>query len=470
VIALSEVFPFGTWWFTAKVSAIEAVGGVRTHLQWSTAPSGTNSWQDLPDGAQFGGELYTTNVPSGTIFFRAAATAPGYLDGYSEVRGPYSITQPLVVETQVFSGDSTAPLAGVVNGQSGFDLWLQVTNCSNWTFYVPAGETVAQLELTFMGLDSCSEATLSIHPGATLVAPAGLVLANNALLANSGTANGNVTLASSGIVSQGAGNLSSHAGGSLAQNAQTPGIVSQGAGNIVSQGAGNIVSQGAGNIVSQPVTSALSALVRGEKGHGRHGPIRPEGGPIQPAFTGQMSVNGDYSQFAGTLFIGIAGAATASDGAQQFDQLVVSGQAYLMGGGIAFGLFDPNNQTNTAAVFQPPLGATFDVVVASNIVVSHEFTLRGPIWGDGQFFSGSVITRPDGLQAVRLVVTNVPPLLFLQTVGAERQLTYATNYAGYTIQSTPTLSPPHWTGFSTNRNPISLNLTNASRFFRLSKP
>jgi hypothetical protein len=360
-----------------------------------------------------------------------------------------------------------------------------VTNCSHWVFYVPAGETVAQLELTFMGLDSCSEPTLSIPPGAILAVPDGIVLGNNALLANAGTAKGNVTLASSGIVSQGAGNVV-NTGGSTARNAQTAGIVSQGAGNIVSQG-GNIVSQGAGNIVSQgagnirgpvgasfpspdPVKISSSALVRGEKGHGRHGPIRPEGGPIQPAFTGQMNVNGDYSQFAGTLFIGIAGAATAIDGAQQFDQLVVSGQAYLMGGGIAFGLFDPNNQTNTAAVFQPPLGAAFDVVVATNIVVSHEFTLRGPIWGDGQFFSGSVVTRPDGLQAVRLVATNVPPLLFLQMVGAERQLTYATNYAGYTIQSTPTLSLPHWTSFSTNRNPVSLDLTNASRFFRLSKP
>jgi hypothetical protein len=50
VNALSEVLPFGTWWFTAKVLAIEAVGGVRTHLQWSAAPNDTNSWQDCRTG------------------------------------------------------------------------------------------------------------------------------------------------------------------------------------------------------------------------------------------------------------------------------------------------------------------------------------------------------------------------------------------------------------------------------------
>jgi hypothetical protein len=156
-----------------------------------------------------------------------------------------------------------------------------------------------------------------------------------------------------------------------------------------------------------------------------------------------------------------------SDGAQQFDQLVVSGTANLLGGTIAFGLFDPDNQTNQANVFQPPDGATFDVVVASNIVVN-ALGVRGPIWGDGQFFSGSVVTLTNGLQAVRLVATHIPPQIFLQSASSAFQLIYATNYTGYTVQSSPDLV--NWSAFSTGTNVVPLSLTNTSRFFRMSKP
>jgi hypothetical protein len=183
-----------------------------------------------------------------------------------------------------------------------------------------------------------------------------------------------------------------------------------------------------------------------------------------------MTIQGNYSQFPGaTLVIGIAGANSLSDGAQQFDQLVVSGTANLLGGTIAFGLFNPNDQTNQAGRFQPPDGASFDVVIATNIVLG-AVQVQGPIWGDGQFFSGSVVTRTDGLQAVRLVATHVAPRLVLQTAGAQLQLAYPTNYTGYTVESTPSLSPTNWTTFSTGTNLIVLNPTNTSGFFRLTKP
>ena len=197
----------------------------------------------------------------------------------------------------------------------------------------------------------------------------------------------------------------------------------------------------------------------------------PKGpGPTQPTFTGLMTVNGNYSQFAGgALLIAIAGTNTASTGAQQYDQLVVRDQANLAGGRIDFGLFNPDNQTNQAGVLQPVAGDTFDVVVASNIV-THALTVRGRIWGDGLHFNWSVVTRPDGRQALRLVATHVPPRLFLQTAGSQLQLVYPTNYTGYTVQSAPTLSSPSWTPFSTGTNLVVLSPTNSSGFFRLSKP
>jgi hypothetical protein len=182
-----------------------------------------------------------------------------------------------------------------------------------------------------------------------------------------------------------------------------------------------------------------------------------------------MTVNGNYSQQDGTaLVIGIAGTNTMSSGAQQYDQLVVSGRADL-GGRIGFVLFNPDNQTNQAGVFQPVAGDTFDVVVASNIV-THALTVRGPIWGDGLHFNWSVVTRPDGRQALRLVATHVPPPIALQRTGSKLQLIYPTNYTGYTVQSTPTLSPTNWTTFSTGTNVVILNPTNTSGFFRLSHP
>jgi hypothetical protein len=183
-----------------------------------------------------------------------------------------------------------------------------------------------------------------------------------------------------------------------------------------------------------------------------------------------MTIDGNYSQFpGGTLVIGIAGASTLSDGAQQYDQLVVKGTANLLGGTIAFGLFNPTDQTNQVDRFRPPEGAYFDVVVATNIVAG-AVQIRGPVWGNGLFFSGSVVTRSDGMQAVRLVATPVAPRLFLQNANSRFQLVYATNFVGYTIESTPSISSPNWTAFSSGTNRVDLNPSNASQFFRLMKP
>ena len=84
------------------------------------------------------------------------------------------------------------------------------------------------------------------------------------------------------------------------------------------------------------------------------------------------------------------------------------------------------------------------------------------------FFSGSVVTRDDGLQAVRLMATHIPPQVFIQNAGSKFSLVYGTNYTGYTLESSPDLVK--WSTFSTGTNVVKLNPTNAGQFFRLSKP
>ena len=74
----------------------------------------------------------------------------------------------------------------------------------------------------------------------------------------------------------------------------------------------------------------------------------------------------------------------------------------------------------------------------------------------------------NGLQAVRLMATHIPPQVFLQNAGSELQLVYGTNYTGYTVESSSNLSD--WSTFSTGTNVVELSPTNASQFFRLSKP
>jgi hypothetical protein len=241
-------------------------------------------------------------------------------------------------------------------------------------------------------------------------------------------------------------------------------LISQDGGGLISQDGGGLISQDGGGLTGK-AGAAVSVWNKT--------PLTPRPNIpafTQPTFTGIMTVNGNYSQFPGTaLIIGIAGTNTLAEGAQQFDQLVVNGQVNFFGGTIVFALLDPDDQTNLANAFQPPDGATFDVVVASNIVVGAVHIL-GPVWGDGLFFKGGVVTLTNGLQAVRLMATHIPPEIFIQNAGSELHLVYGTNYTGYTVQSTPTLSPTNWTPFSTGTNLVVLSPTNASGFFRLSKP
>jgi alpha-tubulin suppressor-like RCC1 family protein len=489
------------------------IPGMSLWVQSSKTPDDPNSWTYLPGGAQMTRYsdgttwvLYTTNVPTGAaVSFRVIASAPDYVDLVSALLGPFDIGAPLPVHSTTVSTGGTYHLDDFLGIGGAFMSVVHVVGGA-FVHLFPAGNTTTTAGAITLTADSGGSVDLKVDKGQVLNA-AGVNVGSKATLLLSGTVDGNVSV---GLVSHDGGSLVSHDGGSLVSHdggsvARIAEIVAQGGGNLVSHDGGSIVAQGGGNILNlnggaivaqgggnivtpQSLETALSTLTQTSNEPSRpkdlthpsfkvvrHGPDRGGTGPrtnvvAQPSFTGQMIINGNYDQFAaGTLAIAIAGTNTLNDGAQQYDQLVVSGQANLLDGSIAVGLFNPDDQTNLDNVFQPPDGATFDVVVASNIVVQ-TVQLQGWIWGDGLFFTGSVVTRTDGLQAVRLVATHYPPPIALQYSGPTLQLLYATNYTGYAVQRSLTLSLTNWTTISTGTNIVDIPRTNASAFFRLYHP
>jgi len=451
----ATTFPYSTATFWSfEIRQTSQISGMSLQMQSSTTPDDPNSWSGLPGGGQMNLEtdgvnwgLLTTNLTIGTnVSFRVVASAPNYVDLVSAELGPFDIERPFPVFTTTIMGGTFAVLDdGVVTS-----IFHGVGAVAN--FFLTGATTVVQGAITLTA-DLGSAITMTIDKGHVLKAAGVNVQANSTVIA-SGAIDGPVSVGIP-IVSHDGGSIVSHDGGSFAQDAQTAALATANlkAGLLTQDGGGLTSKTGSGVSVGSktPITSSpnIPALT-------------------QPTFTGQMTINGNYSQFPGTaLIIGIAGTNTLDQGAQQYDQLVVNGHVNFVGGTIVFVLLDPDDQTNLANAFQPPDGASFDVVVASNIVVGtvHIF---GPIWGDGLFLSGSVVTRDDGLQAVRLTATHIPPQLFIQNADSGLQLVYGTNYTGYTVESSPDLV--NWSAFSTGTNVVELNPTDASQFFRLSKP
>ena len=442
------------------------ISGMSLRVQSSATPDDPNSWTYLPGGGQMIRQsdgvnwgIGTTNLPIGTnVFFRVIASATDYVDLLSAQLGAFDIRAPLPVISTNFTTDGSFTVQGL-------DIGLFFHAIGVFVHLIPPDNTATTQGPITLTADQSGNIDYTIKKG-QVVKVGGLNVGPHASVFVTGAIDGSVSV---GIP-----------------------VVSNDGGSVISNDGGSVISNDGGSIAGNAlaVQMAKNALI-GEKGSGLisqdslglTGPARPAVSvasktpltprpksptPTQPTFTGQMTINGNYSQFPGTaLIIGIAGTNTLSDGAQQFDQLVVNGQANFLGGTIVFALLDPDDQTNLANAFQPPDGATFDVVVASNIVV-HALHLLGPVWGDGLFFKGGVVTRTDGLQAVRLMATHIPPQIFLQNAGPELHLFYGTNYTGYTVQSSTNLSD--WSAFSTGTNVVVLPTTNASQFFRLSKP
>jgi uncharacterized repeat protein (TIGR03803 family) len=489
ITVLGDIAPFG--FFSWQTTGPERNGALWTftitepslisdlRLVVQSSPDNLSSWSDLPGGSQMTNSsgnwtLDTTNLPLGQQFFRVVAYASTYLDRNSKSLGPFNIEAALTTVTKTTSGSGYHTLSlddvpemqdpDIVYEEAVIKAALQLAFTLNFKQFNAA--------LT-LAAEQYASVKLLVGKNQTLKIPA-VNAGPNASVELQGTINGDVAL-----IGNAGGALIGNAGGALTGNAGTQAaVVSNDGGSLISQDGGGLISQDGGGLISQDGGGLISQDGGGLTGKAGAAvsvagktPLTPRPKsptPTQPTFTGQMTINGNYSQFPGTaLIIGIAGTNTLAQGAQQFDQLVVSGQANLLGGTIAFGLFDPDDQTNLANVFQPPDGATFDVVVASNIVV-HALHLLGPVWGDGLFFKGGVVTRDDGLQVLRLMAIHIPPRIFLQNAGSALQLIYATNYTGYTVESSTNLS--NWSAFSTGTNVVPLSLTNSSQFFRMSKP
>ena len=496
--------PYSTptpWTFTIVQPAV--VPGMSVKMQLSATPGDPTSWTNLPGGAEmtlYSDEqtwvLYTTSLPTGNIAFRAVASAPDYVDLASGWVGPFPITPPLPVSPTTLSQGGTYSVQDFAGFVNAINTVIHVIGVA--VHLIPNGNATTQGAVT-MYADQGWSVDLTVPQGQSLTAKQ-LGVGTRANLIVTGPVNADLDV---GVVSNdggsiiglnGHGLLTQDGGGLVAKNgasAATIGvaallegthspIIAHDSSGVLSQNGSAVLSQNGSAVVSQNGSAVVG--LKGSAGVGRNvgespsspkpfpakpnTPI-PNTPPTQPSFTGVMTVNGNYTQLAGALLIAIAGTNTASDGAQQYDQLAVSGQANFFGGCIAFGLFDPDDQTDQTNVFQPPDGATFDVVVASNIV-TQGLSVRGPLWGDGQFINWSVVTRPDGLQALRLTAVEIPPTLFAQSAGSLLQLAYATNYTGYSLQSSPDLS--NWTTLSTGTNVVLVSPTNAYGFFRLSQP
>ena len=457
--------PYSTatpWGFAIGQSS--QIPGMSLRVQSSSTPADENSWINLPGGGQMIRQsdgvnwgIGTTNLPIGAaVSFRVIASAQDYVDLVSALLGPFQIGPPLPVNSTTISTGSTRTVQDFLGIGGAFMNFIHVVGVT--VHLIPADNTTTTQGAITLSADQGGSVDLVLTKGQTLTAPGGVNVGPRASVFVLGNVNGSVSVGIP-VVSNDGGSVISNDGGSFAANALALQLAQNG---LIGEKGNGMVSAGGGNVTGHTV-AAVSV--------GSKTPLTPRPNipaPTQPTFTGQMTINGNYSQFPGTaLIIGIAGTNTLSDGAQQFDQLVVSGQANFLGGTIVFELLDPDDQTNLANAFQPPDGATFDVVVASNIVVN-ALHLLGPVWGDGLFFKGGVVTLTNGLQAVRLMATHIPPRIFLQNAGSALQLIYATNYTGYTVESSTNLS--NWSAFSTGTNVVPLSLTNASQFFRLSKP
>ncbi len=418
------------------------VSGLGLRVQSST--NGVDGWSNLPGGGEMadlrsisaflasGWMHVTTNLPLGTQYFRVVASALNYADRVSAILGSFTIGPALPVEEFVITGGPARYVSELPNVQTPIEIYMRaVAHAQIFIFSDPtlAGNLIIEAAITLSAAQNAS-ARLTINAGQTLTAP-GVNFEENTSLILKGFINGDVRLRNAGntLIANDGGTLIGHDGGSM-----------------VAGGGLNLIGHDGGSLV---------------------GKVKIASG--DPAFTGVMTINGNYAQEAGTgLFIAIAGTNTLSSGAQEHDQLLISGRADLAGT-IGFALFDPSNVTNRVNLFQPPAGATFDVVVATNIV-THDLLVRGPIWGDGLHFNWSVVNRADGRQAVRLVAVRIAPTLIVQATGGKVEAAYPTNFTGYTLQYSPTLTSSNWTAFSTATNRVVIDPTNAAGFFRLFKP
>jgi hypothetical protein len=481
----SGIGPFGKFSFTTtkptrtgsgwgfeiqQPSLIDSV-----HLRLQTSPTAVEgSWITLPGGDMNrlnGIDWVVTNsnwsIPTGDQNFRVVASAPGYPDRISEPPlGTLSIQGPSAFGTVTLGESRRYALASF--SWANPIVFVQALAKTVVEFF--SGPDRTKVDST-IAVGAEPDATVRVDVGGTLEIPA-LNVGANAQVIIKGTIQGDLALivATDGatIVATDGATLLGQDGTSLAAiklanslRNGTASVVAGGAGNVVAGGAGNVIAGGAGNLVSNYRGSPLGTLS-----------IRASSVASTNSFPGIMTVTGDFQLGAGTgMAIALAGTNTASgSSAPEYDQLLVGGRADL-DGAIGFGLFSKDDVNERTNVFSPAIGAIFDIVIAKKIK-TERLTVRGPIWADGLHFNWSVVTRPDGKEALRLAVVRISPPLVVERGLSGLELAYPTNYSGFALQMTPSLNAATWRPVEivpAAAARVTLNPTNSAAFFRLVK-
>jgi Concanavalin A-like lectin/glucanases superfamily len=487
-----------------------ALPDAAARIQTTTTTNIESSWEDLPgavsmERVSWGWSQVVPGVPLGEQRFFRAIVRSGDPDVTSLAAGPLTIRMRLSV---FYSGDSV--LFGGPPPQPGQSLRVQSTLTPtvepSWTDVpggqlqadgfvsvsvdsVPPGDQSFRIEASASG-QSASLQALDAEGSGRVVAPDGIFSpffswvagVINVIRQKLTTGPGSTTTVTDpvhgSVNNQGTLTATESARNAAALAATTAAaIVAQGAGNFVAQG-GILISQDGGSVVSNDGGSVVS--------HDGGSAVGPGGGsssqtaissvaleslaPMASPRTspGLTRIQGDFDQTSsGTLVIGIAGTNFSSAGPQQYDRFQVSGTAKLAGR-LAYVLFDPNDPTNNARPFRPPLGAQFDVLLAPNIAVTN-LVVRGPIWGDGVTLVASVVPSSGGNQALRLTAANLPPPLAIQLNGAVYQVVYPTNYQGFSIQVSTNLTVGSWINLASGTNRIIIPRSTDKAFYRLMK-
>ena len=105
-----------------------------------------------------------------------------------------------------------------------------------------------------------------------------------------------------------------------------------------------------------------------------------------------------------------------------------------------------------------------------NRIIATNLTVRGPIWGTGLQFRPVIAQFSDGREALRLIATNVAPVLDIQSDSNGTKVVFPANYLGqYVLQATSSLSAAVWQDVPGNSASVAVATSDNARFFRLKK-
>ncbi len=173
---------------------------------------------------------------------------------------------------------------------------------------------------------------------------------------------------------------------------------------------------------------------------------------------GTLTVQGDYTQSAGSeLSLKVSGPAAST----QYDVLNVTGTVTLAGQltlNFINGFAPKANQVFNLITVGSNVVGQFDLVQINGLAPGFQYHLQQN--GPGTF---GLVAQNDGV----VTSTTSGPLLSIGRAGTNLVITWPTNSAGFTLQSTPRLVPLAWTNVTSNPNPFTLIPSGPSQFFRL---